>query len=166
MSKTAPASAAESPWLALLLILGGTFAVSGLGGAVTAPEIDGWYRTLEKPPFNPPDWIFGPVWTLLFLMMAVAAWLVVRAKGSLSAARREMAYYAAQLALNLGWSVLFFGLRRPGLAFAEIILLMAALGATGLVFYRVRPLAGWLFVPYAAWVGFASVLNGWIALNN
>ena len=164
MSKTATSDA--SPWLSLLLILGATVAVSGLGGAVTTPEIGGWYRTLEKPSFNPPDWIFGPVWTLLFLMMAAAAWLVVRARGGLAAARREMVLYAVQLVLNLAWSVLFFGLRRPDLAFAEIIVLLAAIAATGLAFRRVRPLAGWLFVPYFAWVSFAAILNGWIAFNN
>jgi tryptophan-rich sensory protein len=157
---------AGSPWLPLLLILGATGAVSALGGAVTTPEIDGWYRTLQKPPFNPPDWIFGPVWTLLFLMMAAAAWLVVRARGGLWAARREMTLYGVQLVLNLAWSVLFFGLRSPDLAFAEIFLLLAAIVANGMAFHRVRPLAGWLFVPYFAWVSFASVLNGWIALNN
>ncbi|HYC05139.1 MAG TPA: TspO/MBR family protein [Azospirillaceae bacterium] len=151
MSKTDP-SAAGSPWLSLLLILGATFAMSGLGGAVTTPEIGGWYRTLEKPPFNPPDWIFGPVWTLLFVMMA--------------AARPEIVLYAVQLVLNLAWSVLFFGMRSPELAFAEIFLLLASIVATGLAFHRVRPLAGWLFVPYFAWVSFASVLNGWIAFNN
>jgi len=164
---TMPGDRPATPsWIALGLILAATVAVSAAGGAVTTPEIGGWYRTLEKPPFNPPDWLFGPVWTLLYLAMAVAAWLVWRARGGWRAARGPLALYGVQLALNLGWSVLFFGLHRPDLAFAEIVLLWAAILATAVAFSRASRAAGLLMLPYLAWVGFAAVLNGWIWLNN
>ncbi len=134
------------------------FAAAGLGAAVTTSEIPGWYADLAKPYWNPPDWIFGPVWTLLYLMMAVSAWLVWRQAG-LARAKLPLALFAIQLVLNSLWSVLFFGLHNPGAAAVEIVLLWAAVLATLITFWRRSHWAGGLLVPYLAWVSFASVLN-------
>lgn len=142
----------------LLAFLGICFVVSGVGGAVTATSVDGWYQTLTKPSINPPDWVFAPVWTALFVAMAVAGWRVWRRVG-LSGARLPFVLYTVQLALNLGWSILFFGLRSPGAALVEIAPLILAVVATGIQFYRIDRLAGILFVPYAAWTGFAALLT-------
>lgn len=133
-------------------------AVSAIGGWVTAQSVGTWYQTLQKPVFNPPDWLFAPVWTLLYLMIAVAGWRVWRSTG-LAGARAGMVAYAAQLALNLTWSFLFFGGRMIGTALVEIVLLLAAIGVNAVLFWRADRLAGWLLVPYAAWVAFACILN-------
>ena len=133
-------------------------AISAIGAWVTAGSVGTWYRTLQKPDFNPPDWVFGPVWTLLYLMIAVAGWRVWRRTG-LAGTRAGMAAYSAQLALNLTWSVVFFGGRMIGTAFVEIVLLLAAIGVNAVLFWRADRLAGWLLAPYAAWVAFACVLN-------
>ena len=121
-----------------------------------------WYAALEKPPLTPPNWIFAPVWTLLYVCIAVAAWLVWRAKAGPSA----LVLWSVQLLLNALWSWIFFGLHRPGTALVEILALFAVLAATLAWFWRVRVLAGVLLVPYLAWVGFAAYLNaGLWALN-
>ncbi len=133
-------------------------AISAIGGWVTADSVGTWYRTLQKPVFNPPDWVFAPVWTLLYLMIALAGWRVWRSRG-LAGARAAMAAYAAQLALNLAWSFLFFGGRMIGIALVEIVLLLAAIVVNAVLFWRIDRLAGWLLAPYAAWVAFACMLN-------
>jgi translocator protein len=144
-------------WLGLLVSIAATSAVSIIGSAVTLPEIPGWYAGLTKPWFTPPNWMFGPVWTTLYLMMAVAAWLVWRAgKGQ---ARAALALYALQLALNLLWSILFFGLQRVGLAALEIVLLDIAIIATIVAFRRHSQGAAWLLAPYLLWVGYATGLT-------
>jgi translocator protein len=134
-----------------------TFAAAALGSTATARSVSTWYADLSKPAFNPPAWVFGPVWTALYLMMAIAAWLVW-AKGAGSRAL-PLTLYGVQLALNALWSLLFFGLRSPGLALIDIAALWLAIAATTVAFWRVSPAAGGLFVPYVAWVSFASVLN-------
>ena len=133
-------------------------AISAIGGLITAASVGTWYQTLQKPVFNPPDWVFAPVWTLLYLMIAVAGWRVWRIAG-VAGARAGMAAYAAQLALNLAWSYLFFGARMIGLALAEIVLLLGVICVNALLFWRKDQVAGWLLVPYAAWVTFACALN-------
>lgn len=133
-------------------------AVAAAGGAVTATSVGTWYAALEKPPFNPPDWVFGPVWTLLYLMMAVAAWRVWRLREA-PGARPALGAWALQLTLNLSWSYVFFGARMIGAALAEIAVLLAAILLTLALFWRIERLAGALLVPYAAWVAFAAVLN-------
>ncbi len=143
------------PWLALLLLIVVCFAVAGLGGLATTPSIPNWYAGLVKPSWTPPNWIFGPVWSVLYLAMAVAAWLVWR-KGECLA---PMVLFGAQLALNAAWSWLFFSLHSPGAALVDIVLLWAAIAATMLAFWRRSPAAGLLFAPYLAWVSFAAVLN-------
>lgn len=134
------------------------FGVSAAGGAATASTVGTWYQALQKPPFNPPDWLFTPVWTVLYVMMAVAGWRVWRAHG-LRGARAAMALFAIQLALNLAWSFVFFGYRLIGAALVEIVALLVAIVVTTILFWRRDRIAGALFVPYAGWVGFATVLN-------
>ena len=126
---------------------------------VTMPQIDTWYATaVIKPSFTPPDWVFGPVWGVLYLTIAVSAWLVWRETGW-PGAQTPWAYWVIQLALNLGWPFLFFGLHRTGWAFAEIVVLFVAIAATIRAFHRFSPLAAWLLVPYLAWTGYAGALN-------
>ena len=124
----------------------------------TATSVGTWYPTLAKPAFNPPNWMFAPVWTALFFMMAIAAWRVWRRDG-LRKARWALMLFALQLALNLSWSIVFFGLRSIGWALVEIVALLLAILATTLVFWQRDRVAGMLFIPYAAWVAFATVLN-------
>ncbi len=132
-----------------------TFSASATGVFISA---GGWYAGLVKPSWNPPDWLFGPVWTLLYAMMAVAAWLVWR-EGGWKARKPALGLYLVQWALNALWTPLFFGMHRPGLAFAEILVLDLAVLASLIVFWRVRRAAGLLLVPYGLWAGFATVLN-------
>ncbi len=130
-------------------------AAGALGAAVTAPAIPTWYATLAKPSFNPPNWIFAPVWTTLYVLMAIAAWLVWR-RGN---ARTPLTLFAVQLVLNSAWSLLFFGLHRVDLALLDIVLMLAAIAATALSFRPRSAVAALLLVPYLAWVSFATVLN-------
>jgi tryptophan-rich sensory protein len=134
------------------------FATAALGGAFTAAGLGPWYDGLAKPAWRPPDAAFGPVWTALFALMAVAAWLVGRERAH-PGRRAALAWFATQLALNAAWSWLFFTLRSPGAALAEIGLLWAAILGTVVVCGRVRPAAGVLLLPYLAWVTFAAALN-------
>lgn len=117
-----------------------------------------WYAQLKKPTWNPPAWIFGPVWTVLYTLMAIAAWLVWR-RGGFAVHAGALASFLVQLLLNALWSPLFFGLRNPALAFLNILLLWAALAVTLHLFWKVRKLAGGLLVPYFGWVSFAAALN-------
>jgi benzodiazapine receptor len=149
--------------LAVFIVI--CFAVAGVGSLLTTPALDGWYATLRKPSWNPPGWVFGPVWSLLYLSMAIAAWLVWRKYG-VSGAAIPLALFAAQLVLNGAWSGLFFALHQPWLALAEIVLLWCAILATAISFGRIMPLAGWLLVPYLAWVTFAAMLNLTLARMN
>jgi tryptophan-rich sensory protein len=114
-----------------------------------------WYAALNKPAWNPPAWIFGPAWTLLYTLMAVAAWLVWKQVGW----KKPLLLYVIQLALNAAWTPIFFGAHQLGWALVEILLLWTAIVLTMRSFFRVRPAAGWLFLPYLAWVTFATVLN-------
>jgi benzodiazapine receptor len=131
------------------------FAASSLGGFFGPGE---WYGTLKKPAWNPPGSIFGPVWSALYTMMAVAAWLVWR-QGGWAKQHKPLLIFLAQLALNALWTPLFFGLHQPGVAFAEIILLWLAIAWTIAAFWPVHRAAAGLLVPYLAWVSFAAALN-------
>lgn len=130
-------------------------AIGGLGGFVTASSVQTWYPTLTKPSFNPPAWVFGPVWTTLYVMMAVAAWRVWRKAGW----GAPLNIFAAQLALNCLWSFLFFGMQSPGLALIDIVPLLALILLTIRAFWPIDRIAGGLLMPYAAWVSFATLLN-------
>lgn len=141
--------------LALLGFIAICLAAGALGAAITAPAIPTWYAGLAKPSFNPPNWMFAPVWTALYLMMAIAAWLVWR-RGN---GRTPLLLFALQLVLNSAWSLLFFGLHRVDLALVDIVLLLAAIVATATAFRASSAVAAILLVPYLAWVSFATMLN-------
>ena len=142
----------------LVVFLVVCFAAAGIGGAVTTPKIETWYATLTKPTWNPPNWIFGPVWSALYFCMAVAARLVWR-QGGFSGATLPLTLFGIQLVLNVAWSCIFFGLENPGLAFIEVLLPWTAIAATMVTFWQRSSAAGILFVPYLVWVSFASILN-------
>lgn len=134
-----------------------SFIVAAIGGAASV-EAGPFYKQLVRPEWAPPSSIFGPVWTILYILMGIAAWLVWRV-GGFRAARSALVLFLVQLALNALWSWLFFAWQRGGLAFADILLLWMLIVATIVLFWRVRPLAGVLLVPYLLWVTFASALN-------
>lgn len=139
-------------WIALCA------AAAMLGSVFTSMSLESWYPGLRKPSFNPPNWVFGPVWTVLYLLMAVAAWRVWR-KSAFSRGRLALTLFLLQLSLNVTWSLLFFGLRRPDAAFVEIIVLwLAILAATAAFARHDRPAAA-MMTPYLLWVAFAAVLN-------
>lgn len=149
---------APSFWRPLALFLLMVLLVGSIGGIVTAGAIDTWYPTLAKPSFNPPDWVFGPVWTALYAMMAIAAALVWR-RADDDGRRTATTWFLAQLALNLAWPCLFFGLHDVGLALACLVLLWVAVLGTMVQFWLVHRLASLLLLPYLAWVSFAGLLN-------
>ena len=146
---------ARRPVVGLGLWLAATLA-AGFIGSQFPP--DAWYAALAKPDWNPPNSVFGPVWTTLYVLMGISAWLVWRKRG-FDGARTALLLFGVQLLLNALWSWLFFGLHAPGLAFAEMLLLWLVILATLLSFRKISPLAGWLLVPYLLWVSFAAVLN-------
>lgn len=152
-----------SGWTRDLLALGAflllCLLVSGLGAMITASSVGTWYQSLEKPPFNPPDWVFAPVWTALYLMMAVAGWRAWRAEGPHPGRGAALGIFVFQLGLNLLWSALFFGARRPDCAMIEIAVLLVVIVVNALLFWRIDRPAGVLFVPYVLWVAYASALN-------
>jgi tryptophan-rich sensory protein len=145
-----------------------------IGSIFTSESVSTWYQTIEKPSFSPPNWLFGPVWTTLYVMMGVSLFLVWRATTITSAflkdRRREkvaaLIAFGSQLILNVLWSFLFFGLRSPQLAFAEIMILLISIVVTIVIFSKISRLAGVLMIPYAGWVAFASFLNLQIWLLN
>lgn len=145
-------------WAALIVLLAVVFVVALLGSAVTLPKISGWYVSLAKPSFNPPNQVFGPVWTILYVLMAVTAWRVWCERGHPGRVS-ALAWWVAQLALNAAWSQVFFGLEQPGWALVVIVLLLGAVGWTAWRFYAIDAVAGVLLLPYLAWVMFAAVLN-------
>jgi len=136
-----------------------TLAIGQAGGAITAPALRGWYPALIKPTFTPPDWVFPVAWTFLFIAMAVAAWLVWRAAGGLAKAPRAFGLWGLQLALNFGWSWLFFGLRDPGLGLLGVSALWMAILLNIAAFAPWSRAAAWLLAPYLLWVSFAAALN-------
>lgn len=147
-----------SVWLGLAVSIAICFSAAGLGSLFTDPEIGGWYARISKPSWTPPNRVFGPVWSTLYLMMAVAAWLVWKDKGFAGAAL-PLTLFAVQLVFNTLWSILFFGMHNIGLALLDIILLWVAILLTLLAFWRVQTWAGALMLPYLLWVTYASALN-------
>jgi tryptophan-rich sensory protein len=141
--------------LALFVFVVISFIPAIVGGLFVPGQ---WYAQLAKPSWTPPGYVFGPVWTALYATMAVAGWLVWRAR-DVSSVQGALVVFALQLALNGLWSGIFFGMHRPGLAFANITVLWVSILATLILFWQIRPLAGVLFVPYFLWVSFASALN-------
>jgi tryptophan-rich sensory protein len=150
--ETPPARSTGHQAAVLVGFLVACFAAAALGAFSPPGE---WYQQLQKPSWNPPAWVFGPVWTVLYATMAVAAWTVWRSGET----KPALVWFWGQLALNAAWSPLFFGLKEPGIAFAEILLLLAAVVGTCRAFWKVSVGAGVALVPYALWVGFAAFLN-------
>lgn len=142
-----------------------TLAVGVISSLLMGDSITTWYAGLDKPAWNPPNWLFGPAWSLLYILMGVAAYLVWEQKKD-SARRAALVVYVVQLVLNAAWSIIFFTFRQPALAFGEIVILWIAIVATIVLFWRIRPLAGALLLPYVAWVSFALSLNLAIWLLN
>jgi translocator protein len=139
-------------WIVAPLVIGG-----GIGGLFGPGP---WYEQLNKPPWNPPNWVFGPAWTLLYVLMGTAAWLIWDRYGFRGPARVPLALFAAHLLLvNAGWSIVFFGLQSPGGAMVVVVGLWTAVLALAVLFWRLRPVAGALLLPYLAWVSFAAALN-------
>lgn len=135
-------------------------AVGYFSGIATQSGVEEWFPTVEKPSFNPPDWIFAPVWSFLYILMGIAGGLVwARMEYQREEVRNALFFFAVQLALNGFWSVVFFGLRNPLLALIEIILLWLMIYETWFKFRKIDKMAGMLFLPYIAWVSFAAVLN-------
>jgi translocator protein len=155
-----------NPVMAGVLSLALVTAAGTVGSMATLPNIPTWYAGLVKPSFNPPNWIFGPVWSLLYLMMAYAFWRILRSDPQAPGRGAAIGLFLVQLALNAFWSVAFFGMHNPLLGLGVVIALEIAILATIVLFRRLDPPAGWILVPYACWVAFASVLNAAILLLN
>lgn len=148
----------QRPIAGLIVSIGACLLVGLSGSLVTATSVREWYPLLRKPSWTPPDYLFGPVWTVLYLLMGVSAWLIWRTAAG-RPRRVALACFAIQLALNAAWSFLFFGLRSPGWAAVEIVLLWCSIVATLLAFVRIDRLAAGLLLPYLLWVSYAAALN-------
>ncbi|MGC2196232.1 MAG: TspO/MBR family protein [Terriglobales bacterium] len=145
-------------WVSVVPFVVVCFTAAGIGSFFTSTSVGTWYSQLRRPVWTPPNWIFGPVWTTLYLMMAISAWLVWR-DSDWTSSRFALALFAIQLALNTLWSIVFFGMRKVGPAFGEILLLWMMIIATAVAFFPLSLLAAWLLLPYIVWVAFASYLN-------
>jgi benzodiazapine receptor len=141
------------------------YAAAAIGGFATASSVSSWYLSLNKPSFNPPSWLFGPVWTILYTAMAIALWRIWSLQPS-ELQKTAMIWFGIQLILNILWSFLFFYFKWPTVAFVEIILMWIAIFMTIIYFYKLAPWTLALLLPYLLWVSFASVLNGAIAWLN
>ncbi|MBL8894588.1 MAG: tryptophan-rich sensory protein [Rhizobiales bacterium] len=148
-----------SSWAMLAGFIALCLAVGAVGGWITARSVTEWYPTLTKPAWTPPNSLFGPVWTALYIMMAFAAWLVWRKDARFAGVRVALILFFVQLALNFLWSFLFFGLKAPGLALIDIAALLLVLALTVWAFFQQSRWAGLIMLPYLAWVGFATALN-------
>lgn len=145
----------------ILVVVVTCLVIGYFSGIVTRSSIVTWYPALVKPNFNPPNWIFAPVWSMLYIMMGVAAGLVWnRIDFEKELVKKALIFFAIQLALNALWSYLFFGLKNPMLAGIEIVLLWLMIYETQIKFTKINKTAGFLFIPYLLWVSFAMVLNG------
>ncbi len=133
--------------------------IGGLGALFTSSKIATWYETLLKPTWTPPGWVFGPIWTTLYLLMAIAAARIWNVRGSSALVRGALVLYGLQLLLNLLWSILFFGLESPALGLLGIVLLWIVIVATIIVFWRIDTISGVLLLPYIVWVSIAMTLN-------
>lgn len=154
-------------YLRIIYVVAICLAIGYLSSLVTQSSIDTWYPTIEKPFFNPPNWVFAPVWTLLFIMMGVAGGLVWnKLESNEKEVKKALFFFTAQLLLNALWSYLFFGLNNILLALIEIVLLWLIIYETFVLFKQLDKTAGRLLVPYLAWVGFATILTGSIYYLN
>ena len=133
--------------------------VGALAGFFTATSVKGWYSTLNKPSFNPPNWIFGPVWTILYILMGIAFYLIWQKQSPVDLKRKAILFYFMQLFINFIWSILFFYAEQPGWAFINIVFMWIFIAGTIYWFLKISMPAAWLLVPYILWVSFALVLN-------
>lgn len=136
-----------------------TVGIGATAGLFTASGVDSWYTTIQKPSWNPPNWIFGPVWTTLYIMMGIALYLVWKSGSDERVKKIALILFALQLILNFLWSFIFFDQQQPGWAFLEILILWVFILLTIFAFARVNKAAAWLLVPYISWVSFAAILN-------
>ena len=143
------------PLLVFILI---TLFAGFIGSLFTTPSIASWYAFINKPSFSPPNWLFAPVWSLLYILMGIAAFLIWQKRDNLKT-KPALMFYGIQLILNTFWSIIFFGMHNPGLAFLEIIILWTFILITLIKFYKINKTSGILFIPYLIWVSFASILN-------
>lgn len=150
----------------LLIALGLPLAVAATAGYFTVAGVGSWYQTILRPAWNPPNWVFGPVWTVLYLLMGLALYLVWIAPGSAPRKRTGIALWGVQLAANFCWSLFFFNLHRIGTALADLALLWLLILLTIFAFARIDKRAAWLLVPYISWVSFAGILNFTIWMLN
>jgi translocator protein len=148
-----------SPWLALSGFIAICLLAGALGGWATSQSILDWYPTLNKPAWNPPPWIFAPVWTTLYVLMAIAAWLVWKKDTRFSGVRVALLLFFVQLALNCLWPFLFFKFRSPAWALVEVVTLLIMVALTAWAFFTQSKRAGLLMLPYLAWASFATFLN-------
>jgi benzodiazapine receptor len=149
----------KSPWVRAAIALGPVITASLIGQWATFPNLAPWYAGLARPSFNPPNWIFGPVWTTLFILMAYSAWRIMKASGSRSDRRTALTLYFLQLALNALWSCVFFGMHNPLGGLLNIIPQFLLILTTIVAFRRLDAVAAICLVPLAAWVAFACILN-------
>lgn len=133
--------------------------VGAIAGIFTTSGVDGWYAVANKPSFNPPNWIFAPVWTTLYILMGIALYLVWKSDAAKNIKQTAVVLFAVQLTLNFFWSFIFFSLQQTGWALVEIIAMWLAIVATIIWFGKISKTAAWLLVPYICWVSFATVLN-------
>jgi tryptophan-rich sensory protein len=152
--------------LLILLCIGISLLAGGIGSYFTMSQIPTWYADLQKPFFNPPTWIFGPVWTALYIFMGVSLYLVLKSRKDKKAKKKAVIFFVIQLVLNTFWSIIFFGLHAVGVAFLEILVLWIAILATILYTRRVTKVGSYLLYPYLAWVSFASILTFSIYMLN
>lgn len=157
-SPAAPANPDWPSWKAALVAVATVAAAAIVGNLATTPNIPTWYAGLVKPSFNPPNWIFGPVWAALYAMMAVGFFRILRLPAS-APRKSAIIAFAGQIALNALWSVVFFALRSPSVGFLVLISLWALIVLTMLRFLALDRIAGWLMAPYLAWASFAALLN-------
>lgn len=155
----------KNPILSLVGSLILAYSAALIGSLFTVGAISEWYSTLLKPALSPPNWLFAPVWTILYALMAIAAWLIWERRHH-TFASKALFVYGAQLVFNALWSVVFFGLHNPALGLFVIALLWTSIATTAVQFYKINRLAGYLFIPYIAWVSFAAYLNFSIVLLN
>lgn len=148
-----------SSFVKLVIAIALPVLIGGVSGFFTVSGVESWYQTIQKPSWNPPNWVFGPVWTTLYVMMGIALWLVWKEDTSKELKLIAGILFAAQLTLNFFWSFIFFKLEQPGFAFLEILFMWVAILATIFAFAQVNKRAAWLLVPYISWVSFAAILN-------
>lgn len=151
----------EINWISLIACVGGILLIGTISGLANAGSINGWFSTLNKPSFNPPNYLFGPVWTTLYILMGISLYLILQSPKT-DSRNTALIIFAFQMALNFSWSFLFFYFKWPGIAFIEIIVMWVAIIIMILTFYRISNTAAYLQLPYLLWVSFASILNGTI----